>query len=390
MRSKIFLIRMLVALIACLTISTCANDSNKEKGIEPVIYIQDGAIDEMMVPMLLKTMDGKNGNPNIDLKGVVVVDGDCWAFPTAEVQWKLNALISPDVPVGISTTEAINPFPSGYRNDCLSMDVLPILNPKGTKSHWTVYDGEQLIINILENSPKKVTILLNCGATPVSTVLQKRPDLESKISRMIWMGGAIKPDLGNVVFPLVPTEEDPQVTYFCEWNMYWDPTDAPDPATGAGGAGAGWLLENTKFPIILFPLDITDSFPLHYNVGTFVENEDAVAFHEKLVAQADEGYLYSQIALDSYNIPYNETWNNFYCLWDTVSAVYFAHPEYYYMEKVYVTMETAPSLLKNPTPSGHINVVGENEGREILYAKQMADGVKKSAVYDYMAAQYKR
>ncbi len=356
---------LLVTLLVFLVINAYSAES--------VIYIQDGAIDELMVPVLLSTMD------NVKLEGIVVVDGDCWAFPTAESQWKINSLISLDVPLGISKAEGVNPFPPKYRNDCLAVNALDILNPPGTKDNWKVYDGEELIAGIIKKATQPVTILLNCGATTLVTVLKKHPDLQKNISRVIWMGGAIAPNVGNVVYPPVGTGGK---HYYCEWNMYWDPSDE---------TGAGWLLKNAVFPIVLFPLDITDSFPLRFQQKppSYPKDPTAVAFHDKLADQA-KLYKYSKIVSACYAIEYDNTGNVFYCLWDTVTAVYIAHPEFFKMKNYDIKIVSSGGLgrVGNLLPEGHL-ITGKG-GKKIQVAVGMADGKKISDVYDYMAKQYKR
>ena len=396
MKKNLLLFSIILFIIAPLT--GCLNNFGfidppcpAQKG-EPVIFIEDGAIDELMVPMLLKTMDGKNGNPLVDLKGIILVEGDSWAFPAFQSQFKLNRLIGLDVPIGISKYEGVNPFPTEYRNDCQLMDALPVLNPPGTPKRWTVYDGDILLKDLLTDSDKPVTILLNCGSTALATVLMKNPELKDKIKCLIWMGGVVNPQLGNVVYPVKP----PHTLYYCEWNMYWDPTQETDPQVNPSTVGAGWIFNNTAFPIILFPLDMTDLFPVHYQVGVWpvVPNANAVAFHEKLEAQAEQGYRFSQIALDSYNIPYNEEWNNYYCLWDTVCATYIAHPEFYLklgydVRVVQNTNPNDPHYLENPRPQGHLDLA-ENPNSRVKAVLNMIDGVEFAAVYNYMAEQYKR
>ena len=56
---------------------------------QPVIIIQDGAVDELMSVALVATM------PNIDLLGIGVVNADCLADPTLEVTQKILNLMVP-------------------------------------------------------------------------------------------------------------------------------------------------------------------------------------------------------------------------------------------------------------------------------------------------------
>ena len=379
MKSKKNLTWILGALIACCVINTYADDTVAKKGKTPVIYIHDAAIDEFIVPMLLNTMD------NVDLKGIIIVDGDAWGFIAAEVQWKLNAIIGLDVPVGISSAEGIHPFPSAYRNDCVAMNQLPILNPTDVKSKWTVWDGQKLLENVLKNSSNPVTILLCCGATPVATVLKDHPEYESKIKEIIWMGGAIDKTGGNVV-----DMKDQSIRYYCEWNFYWDPTLKENPIFKT--VGAQWLMENTSCPIVLFPLDITDKFPLHFNPGTKIVNKDAVKFTDALEKNAKFS-LYCDVAYNAYDISLQRAYagkDSFYCLWDTTTAVYLAHPEFFELEdyRISVTTDNSdPDGLSNPNPDGHITV-GQDEVRPIKAAMKLKDGVKPSQVYEYILNQY--
>ena len=87
------------------------------------IIIHDGATDELMSILFAASM------PNIDLKGIMVLNADCQGYPTAKVSSKLLDLISlKDIPVNVSGARGWNPFPWTYRQYSLMVNLFPIVN----------------------------------------------------------------------------------------------------------------------------------------------------------------------------------------------------------------------------------------------------------------------
>jgi len=197
-----------------------------------------------------------------------------------------------------------------------------------------------------------VTLLVTCPFTPIMTLLQKNPQLGSKIEQILWMGGAIDV-AGNLDPATVPT---PPWNNCAEWNAFWDPTSVE------------WVFRNTTCPIIQFPLDMTNQASI------------ATSFMEQLAVQAQGGSRYSELAFESYMLV---TYETFYDMWDVVTTCWLTHPDFF-------EPPTPMSLAINP-------VLGNSEG----CIKQVAGGRDvqvvlnfsangQQAFYDYVAAQFNR
>lgn len=254
-----------------------------------VVIVHDAAIDEYMSTILLTTMK------DVSLEGIVIVNADCIYGPAMDAAWKIQQFIDrTDIPLSLSNARGFNPFPWEYRADCIKQGQVAALAPYGPHPDWPPYpDGDAWLEDYLDGVTGQVTLLCLCPATPIANLLKKRPDLEAKVEDMIWMAGAI-----DVAGNLDPTTL-PVSNAYAEWNVFWDPD-----------AGQ-WLLENTKFPITIFPLDVTDTVPI---------TDD---FMSKLLIQG-KTYPYSNLALQSYELVADEP---FYDMWDVVTTCYITRPD---------------------------------------------------------------
>ncbi len=74
--------------------------------MKDIIIMHDGATDELMSILLATSM------PNINIKGIMVLNADCQGYPTAKVSSKLLDLVDiKNVDVAVSQARAWNPFP---------------------------------------------------------------------------------------------------------------------------------------------------------------------------------------------------------------------------------------------------------------------------------------
>jgi purine nucleosidase len=311
----------------------------------PVILVHDAAIDEFMSVLLLTTM------PEVDLLGIVVVNADCLAAPAMSVSWKLNAFTRQSIPVGLSNARGLNPFPWEYRGDCVKVDELAILKSYAPNPEWPPYpDGDVLLTQLLSQATTPVTLLVTSPLTPVAHVLQKNPALAKNVARLVWMGGAI--DVGGNLDP--STVPPPTWNPYAEWNAFWDP-DA-----------VSWVFQNTQFPIVLFPLDIT--------------NQAAItpAFMDSLAQQAKSA-SYSALAYQSYYLVATEA---FYDMWDVVTTCWLTRADLFQPPSTLrLTIDTALG-----GPMGTLRVAPA--GREVSVVFNFADD--GTGFYDYVLQQFNR
>ena len=307
---------------------------------ESVVYIQDGSIDDFMGTILLAAEHAKG---TVNFVGEVMVNGDSALPWSMSVAAKLHALLDLDAPVALSQCRGFNAFPWEYRADTVRVDALPAL--QGLKARAAAAeDGESWLARVLEGAaPGSVTVLCTAGLTPLADVLKARPSLAKAIRRLVWMGGAVDVP-GNLDRKQFPFWSDKP-----EWNVFFDPF------------AADWLLRHTDFPVLLFPLDVSDATPISRH------------FLEELARRAPESPL-AAFVYQCYNLTVDEP---FYRLWDTVAAAYLGHPEFF--------APPVPMALRVATeyPDQGATVRAAQGGREVQVFLRFAEG-GKDALYRYV------
>lgn len=162
------------------------------------------------------------------------------------------------------------------------------------------------------------------------------------------MGGAIYVN-GN----LDPSTISPGVANkSAEWNAFWDPF------------AVKWLFNNTKFDLILFPLDVTDQVKLDET------------FLEILNKQAQE-YKYSNIVNSLYSLIKNQP---FFEMWNTLTATYISRPDFFETPKK-LKLEVVTEGFLQGTIRPSVN------GRKAKVVLKIKD---KTAFYNYVLNQLRR
>lgn len=85
--------------------------------------------------------------------------------------------------------------------------------------------------------------MLKRPLTTVAIALEKAPEIEKKIAKIVWMGGALNVP-GNVEKGIEPIQDGS-----AEWNVYWD----------AVSAAKVW---ETQIEIMMCPLNLTNQVPV--------------------------------------------------------------------------------------------------------------------------------
>jgi purine nucleosidase len=257
---------------------------------EKVLLIHDGAIDEYMATMLLLTMQ------NMALQGIVIVPGNCLPDIGMQTAWKIQSFLGrPDIPLCLSEARAFNAFPWEYRQDCIRQANVPALQAYGPNPDWPPYpSGEAWLRQYFRTLQDKVTVLCLCPLTPLVDLFREVPEARDKIERLIWMGGALDV-AGNLDPNTLPA---PVANPYAEWNIFWDP------------AAVDYVFAISEFPIVLFPLDITN----HAKVSE--------EFLGALLAKS-KSHRFADLAYQSYRA----VTGAFYCMWDTTATAYLGRPE---------------------------------------------------------------
>jgi len=235
-------------------------------------------------------------HPNINLIGMVLSDGeihpenalDDWpAFLIDVIEHKSAA-------IGLGTEKAIDPnahkFPAPWREVA---DTFWGLALPSKKTDFEITLGHELIIELINNSPEKVTIIGMASMVDIAIALQQDPGIIDNIAQVIIMGGAftIKGNLDE--------GPEPTTNEVAEWNIWVDPIAAD-------------YLFNSGVPLTIVPLDA---------IQYLVQNDKV----KQMNSITDPGVNYVA-----------QMWNNQigwapegFFIWDTIAAVAVTNPEYF-------------------------------------------------------------
>ena len=257
-----------------------------------VLMDHDGGIDDFLAMMLLMTM------PQVEPIGIVVTPADCYAKAAVSVTRKILDLMGKsNIPVAESTVRGLNPFPSAFRRDCVIINNFPILNEREIISTPLVKaSGQEFIVQALQTAAEPVTLMVTGPLTTVASAIALEQNIVNKIKEIVWMGGALTVT-GNVEKEFA-LEQDGTA----EWNVFWDPLAAKQ-------------IWDTSIPIILCPLDLTNTVPV------------TPEFIRQLTKQRH--YPLSDLAGMCYALAIPQA---YYC-WDILATAYLGCPEYYQLQE---------------------------------------------------------
>ncbi|MGF1675820.1 MAG: nucleoside hydrolase [Rivularia sp. (in: cyanobacteria)] len=302
-----------------------------------VLMDHDGGVDDYLATMLLMTMD------NVQPLGVVVTAADCYAQPAVNSTRKILDLMGfSDIPVAESKVRGINSFPNLYRRDSFVVDHFPILNQQEIITTPLIDEpGEDFTVKVLQQAPEPVTIMATGPLTNIATALQKAPEIETKIQRIVWMGGALNVP-GNVEKNWEPGQDGT-----AEWNAYWDPISVAQ-------------IWDTQIEIIMCPLDITNNVPVTSEIVQQMGKQ--------------RNYPISDLAGQCYALVIPQD----YYFWDVLATAYLARPELFKIKEI----ET--EIITNGKSQGRTKIA--SPGRKV----SVMEKVDKQAFYDYILQQWKR
>jgi purine nucleosidase len=305
---------------------------------ELVIHDHDGGIDDFLSLMLLLTME------HVELLGVVVTPADCYIKPAVSVTRKmLDLMKSPHTPVAESTVRGLNPFPRVWRQSCFAVDHFPILNDADViQTPLVPENGQTFLARLLRDAPEPVTVLATGPLTTIAAALDTDPQLESKIKRIVWMGGALNVN-GNVDPVMEPGHDGS-----AEWNVYWDPPAARQ-------------IWQTKIPIVLCPLDITNHVPVTTDLVL------ALGRHRQ--------YPLAEVAALCYGLVMKQ---GGYYFWDVLTTAYLGRPD------LYTVRDWETEIVTEGLSAGRTKV---QPGARVITAMNTVD---VPAFYDYIRSSWMR
>ena len=301
---------------------------------ELVLFDHDGGVDDYLATMLLLTFT------HTELLGIVVTPADCYINAGVGATRKILDLMGrSDVTVAQSTVRGLQPFPRDYRKDSIIIEHFPNLNERDAPAAPLAAEtGQQFMIDALRRADRLVTVLVTGPLSNLAAALDAAPEVESKVGRVLWMGGALNVS-GNV--------RDSEHDGSAEWNVYWD----------APSAHRVWA---SRVPIVLCPLDITNTVPL------------TSEFIRRLGKQ--RRYPVSDLAGHCYALQAHRP----YYFWDVLTTAYLGIPELF-------TVREAETVV---VPTG----VSQGRTREQPGGRRttIMATVDVPRFYDYMIEQWAR
>jgi pyrimidine-specific ribonucleoside hydrolase len=238
-------------------------------------------------------------NPSVKLIGLVLSFGEIHPANALD-KWSTflyDVLDYDSVTLGLGSETPLDPnghsFPSEWR--ALADNFWGLQLPgNSTRAH--PMEGYKLIVNLINASPKKVTLLVMGAQTDLALAIRDDPAIVDNIANIVIMGGAFNVS-GNL-------SEGPEYTdnIAAEWNMYVDPL-AADTVMRSGA------------PISIIPLDAVQYLVRSTDMDTIKDiNDPGVSFVAQMWAEQwgwsdARGFLiWDTITATAVTNPENFTW----------------------------------------------------------------------------------
>lgn len=281
--------------------------------MKKVYFNHDGGVDDLISLFLLLQME------EVDLIGVSAIGADSYIEPAVSASQKIiNRFSLTPIHVAASKARGKNPFPKDWRMHAFFIDALPILNePTSQHSKILTHEAYEDIIEKVNASDEKVTLLFTGPLTDLAKAISVEPKLVNNIERLVWMGGTFL-EKGNV--------EEPEHDGTAEWNAFWDPE-------------AVKTIFDTELNIDMVALESTNQVPMTWDIRQMWANERAYTGVDFL------GVSYAAVP----PLTHFQT-NSTYFLWDVLTTAYIGKPD----------------LVKQHAVKTSVHVDGPSQGRTYI------------------------
>ncbi|HZM22677.1 MAG TPA: nucleoside hydrolase [Anaerolineales bacterium] len=263
-----------IVFIAALFLTGCGSRNPKPdpsliqiQTPKPVIFDTDMAHEDMFAALFLLS------HPNVDVKAITVSGtGEAHCAPGVANALGLVKLSGhEDIPVTCGREAPLmgnHVFPAAWRQ--AADDAYGVEIPAGGTA--STLSASDLIVDIVQGSNEKITIVAVGPLTNIAEALQKTPEISTNIEEIYIMGGSLEVE-GNVGNSGAGIQNK-----YAEWNIYIDPVAAN-------------IVFNSRIPIILVPLDATQDVPVTRNfykaLGNNLNTPAANLVYEMLTANLD-------------------------------------------------------------------------------------------------------
>ena len=253
----------------------------------PVIYDDDGSPDGTSALLYLIS------RPDVDVKAADISYGE--AHPAVYIQYiggLLDAYGFSNIPLGVGPDAPLsgnNGFPEAIRQAAGTFWGWPIQN---ANKAYPVHDSAGLIVSILKQSTKPVTLFFSGPLTNLARALRMAPEISQNIAAVFIMGGAVYVP-GNV-HDFYPDSAN----VYAEWNIYADPQAAAE-------------VFSSNLKLYLVPLDATNQ--------VLIDKQDTVQWRA--------GGRIANFAADIYDSLLNSTGKLKFAIWDLMTSEIMVTPE---------------------------------------------------------------
>jgi inosine-uridine nucleoside N-ribohydrolase len=239
----------------------------------------------------------------VSISGISVVPGNVWAQQGAEYTFHiLDLLKRPTMPVYMGAEAPLVHTAEMAKEAARRWDPVSYTGafglPQAVAPAWgsklsirkPKHDATSFLISEVEKHPGEVTVLALGPMTNIAIALRMRPDIETKIKRIVFMGGAYR----------VSGNASPNA----EFNFWFDPE-------------AARIVLRSRIPQkIMFGLDICNLAPVHKS-----EFDQIASAHTPIadLYREDLGNRYPGFLKHADAIGY---------LWDSLAAAYLLDPDF--------------------------------------------------------------
>jgi inosine-uridine nucleoside N-ribohydrolase len=240
----------------------------------------------------------------VTIQGITIVPGNVWAPQGAEYMFHiLDLLKRSQIPVIVGATQPLVNTAAMAREAERRWGVLsymgafahnPLTVVPAIGAHLTGrkprHDAVSFLISEIERRPNEMTILALGPMTNIALALRMRPDIETKIKRIVFMGG-------NVSVPGNASQN-------AEFNFWFDPE-------------AARIVLRSRIPYkVMFGLDICNQAPIRKS-----DFDPIAAVRSPITA------LYREDLGNRYPAFYKNPNATAY-MWDSLAAAYLIDPDY--------------------------------------------------------------
>lgn len=230
-----------VSALFLLLILSCS----QANAAKPFIIDTDVGVDDAIAILYLLQ------KPDVQIKAITIAStGNAHCVPAFQNTLGLLKLVNrTNIPVDCGPAKTFggkNTFPAAVMAEADTLSGAAKLLPK--ISQQPQQKGIELLIDTIQNSKQPVTILAIGPLTNIAAALQRAPDIKNHIQAIYIMGGAVNVP-GNLSAFGVKTNKK------AEWNIYIDPIAAS-------------IVFNQNIPIVLVPLDVTNTVPIEMSFYT--------------------------------------------------------------------------------------------------------------------------